>query len=99
MENAFPEGDGSGAGGAAQRHGKAGLHLGYETHHVNANKCQVWGKQCFFRSRAKLKNACSPFPVAKELSAVEGWREGSTPSPLSPPATAAPLGRARTGPL
>lgn len=84
--------NGSGAGGAAQRHGGAGLHDRHKMHHLNMNKCQVWGKWCFSHSRTKPKNTCSPFPVAKELSALGGWREGSTPwGPSPPPSSLSPL--------
>lgn len=90
MDIHFPDGAGSSAGSAAQQHGRAGLRIRHETQHVNTDTCQVWGKCCFLQ---KPKSTCSPFSPWPGNCEHCRWREGSTPSPLSPLATAAPLGR------
>lgn len=82
-------------GSAAQRHGRAGLQLRHEMHHVNTNKCHSKsGGSSAFPSLVLIPKCVLTFPYGQ--GAVSSWEkggmEGSTPSTLSFLATAAPLG-------
>lgn len=81
--------------------GRAGLRLGHETHHVNTNKCyREPGGSGAFSAPVPSPKLCphpSPWPRSCQHRREEGM-EGSTPSPLSPLATAALLGKEQTGP-